>query len=437
MSLPSPKLRIGLFGAAPDTDNKGVSALFYSIVDGLSDRLPGAKFSVFDNGLGKRRITHQLTDTKFLDVDQIGARPGMRYYRNENLAMISLASGLKSIGAYLNSVVREIDSCDVVLDISGGDSFSDIYGVRRFMSTVRPKTSTLKRGIPLILLPQTYGPYYDPKLRETAVMAVKGANMAWARDLHSFEILKDMLGDRFNEEDHKCGVDFAFALRRKSAEDLLSDDLKRVMSRDGLNGPVVGLNVNGLVYNDPEAALTQYSFKADYREVIHKACQWLMESTDATLVLVPHVMSATASIESDPRASQIVFDRFSDKYGDRILISPTTLDQSHLKWLISQFDWFCGTRMHSTIASLSSGVPTAAIAYSDKTRGVFDTCNQGEQVFDPRILDTDEIVGKLTASFEHRVEIGESLKTSLPEIDKKLDYQISAITDRIATLVEG
>ena len=54
------------------------------------------------------------------------------------------------------------------------------------------------------------------------------------------------------------------------------------------------------------------------------------------------------------------------------MLSPD-LDASEVKWCISKLDWFVGSRMHATIAALSSGVPCAAIAYSRKFRGVFAT----------------------------------------------------------------
>jgi polysaccharide pyruvyl transferase WcaK-like protein len=437
MSLKNSAVKIGLFGAAPDTDNMGVSALFASTVGELTKLLPNARFTVFDNGLGKRQSRHQLTDTDFVEVDRIGARAGRRYYRPENLAVISFAAQFKSLGRMINSVIREIDSCDAILDVSGGDSFSDIYGAGRFNSTVRPKISTIRRGVPLILLPQTYGPYFDPKFRNIAVSAVKGAKMAWARDPNSYSKLKEMLGPDFDVERHKSGVDMAFALGIRSAEDLINDQLKAVLKRESVDGPVIGLNVNGLIYNDPDAAISQYGFKADYREIVHKFSDWVLNSTDATLVIVPHVMSAADSVESDPGASKMVADRFSDKFGNRLIVSPDTLDQNQTKWIISQMDWFCGTRMHSTIAALSTGVATSSVAYSDKTKGVFETCGQEAEVFDPRLSGTGEIVESLKSSFLRRKEIERSLASHLPEVKKSVDEQFSAIAECIMSVASN
>src|SRR5690606_6500133 len=341
-------------------------------------------------------------------------------------------SRLGALGAAFNSVIRDIDRFDVILDISGGDSFSDIYGAKRFLSVVRPKLIALKRKIPLILLPQTYGPYADPKFSAIANRAVQGADMAWARDPNSFDILKSMLGTHFDPKRHRSGVDFAFALGIRKADDLIGPVLARLIRERNESAPIVGLNVSGLIYNDPNAAYSRYGFKADYREIIHGFVHWLMQETDARLVLIPHVMSDPQYTESDYAACEKVAAQIAEDYQSRVFVSPSTLDQNQVKWLISKMDWFCGTRMHSTIAALSRGGPTAAIAYSDKTKGVFETCGQGSEVFDPRDLESGDVIAGLKASFLARKTIGERLVNILPSLNALVDDQLQIITNKIS-----
>ena len=129
--------------------------------------------------------------------------------------------------------------------------------------------------------------------------------------------------------------------------------------------------------------------------------------------------------------------RVEDKHKDRVFVSPDTFDQNQVKWLISNMDWFCGTRMHSTIAALSRGVPTSAIAYSDKTKGVFETCGQGREVFDPRTLDTKEMIEGLKSSFLRRGDLLASLEKSLPDIKRRVDEQLSIISNCILDIVNA
>lgn len=84
--------------------------------------------------------------------------------------------------------------------------------------------------------------------------------------------------------------------------------------------------------------------------------------------------------------------------------------------------------MHSTIAALSSGVPAAAIAYSPKTLGVFETCGQGAHVADPRpALETDGVVEQLWQSWTVRKEARQSLHATLPAVLRRAEEQMDAI----------
>ena len=107
---------------------------------------------------------------------------------------------------------------------------------------------------------------------------------------------------------------------------------------------------------------------------------------------MPHVISPGGARDCDVRACEELRTKLVDRFGGRVLCLPRGLDERETKWCVSRCAWFMGTRMHSTIAALGSGVPCASIAYSLKTLGVFETCGLGDQVADPREHDTGEIV---------------------------------------------
>jgi len=409
----------------------GVSALFASTVYEFRRHLPDCAFTVFDNALGVRMERFEIGDAHPTEVRLAGARAGRRYYLPENLAAMAAFSGLGRLGAVLNPNLRLIDACDAVLDVSGGDSFSDIYGRARFMSVVRPKLIAIARHVPLILLPQTYGPYANPRFRQLASFAVRHARMAWARDEHSFRNLRDMLGEAFDPGRHRCGVDLAFSLPPKDASRKLAPDTLQFLEPDGA-APLVGFNVSGLIYNGASSAKVQYGLKADYPEMILAFLTWLLETTNARLLLVPHVHASEHEVESDYAACRSVADRLPGGFGHRVHVLGGEPDQGELKWVISRTDWFCGTRMHSTIAALSSGVATAGVAYSDKMRGVFACCGQDRQVIDPRRLTTAEVVAGLEAAFSRRDAARRELAASLPAVMQQADRQVREILGVLA-----
>ena len=368
--------RIAIFGASPDTKNMGVSALLYSLLSGILEKLPHVEFVIFDNQLGKR-IGQLNVGDKDVSVTFYGARVGKRLYRQENLATMLFLSRFGRLGAFLNQGLRLIDECDAVIDVSAGDSFSDIYGLKRFNSIVWPKIIAKNRGKRLIFAPQTYGPYRDEQIKKKAAEVSVTADMCWARDLHSFEILKNLLGHHFSPEKHYCGVDMAFKLPFQDASLKISSEILHLINTKSEDTPLIGVNISGLIYQDKVSAKNNYHFIADYNMAVLNIVEDILLKSSANILFISHVMDQLGHYESDYAAAVDVRNKLPNHFQSRVFITPATLNQSEVKWVISHLDWFCGTRMHSTIASLSMTVPTSSISYSDKTKGVFETCGQG------------------------------------------------------------
>jgi polysaccharide pyruvyl transferase WcaK-like protein len=165
---------------------------------------------------------------------------------------------------------------------------------------------------------------------------------------------------------------------------------------------------------------------ADYRATVHGILDRLVSRTDAKIVLVPHVLTPPGHFESDFDACRAALATLGGRAQGRVLVAPE-LNASESKWLISKMDWFCGTRMHSTIAALSSGVPSAALAYSVKTRGVFETCGQGDHVAELRALEAPEVIESVWRSWEARTDAKLSLAAGLARVLEQADRQMDEI----------
>ncbi len=413
-------------GAAPDTGNLGVSALLESMLKGVSSRNK-AEYLILDHSKGIRKQKIHING-KELEVIYCGAKHGKRIYLPENFSNIRLSSKLSGWG---NPIAKKLLSANIMLDISGGDSFTDLYGSKRFRAITLPKLIAIENKIPLILMPQTYGPYADSKAKEIASFIVKSSYMAFARDEESFQVLKELLGEKFDEEKHIQGVDVAFLLDvRKPAVLPINkiNDWFKERSR-----PTIGINISGLIYNQIENSYSQYGLKANYKKVILLFIKKILEKTNANIVLIPHVLVEESNYESDLKASKEVVNSFTEDERKRIGLIENNYVASEVKWVISQTDWFCGTRMHSTIAGLSMGVPTSAIAYSIKTRRVFKTCGQEKQVIDPRELNTEDVVDGLWNCWIQKEKVKQQLANVLPEVMASANAQMDLICQKIST----
>lgn len=412
-------MKICVLGASPDTGNLGVSALMTSIVRGVHDRCADAQVTVFDNGLGQRHGTLRTTSGE-ITYQRLGIRLSRRVHLRESLANMQVSQRLGGMG---NPGVAAIADADAVWDVSGGDSFTDLYGDRRFRQVVDPKDLVLRIGTPLVLLPQTYGPFTDPARRRRARRIVGKALQAWARDIDSFERLDELLVN-VDPERHRCGVDLSFGMEPLEPTGRLPGRLTQWLDADRSH-PVVGLNVSGLLHN--QDARSQFSLSIDYRELISRLLRRLLDETDARIVLVPHVRGY--SFESDDVAVTDVAAAAPAGSSDRIEVVRDEFDASGMKWLISRLDWFNGTRMHATIAALSTGVPVSAVAYSDKTRGVFESCELADAVIDARAVTTDHALAAIWQSWQDRSAVRTHLAASVPRVRDAAHAQMDQIVD--------
>lgn len=414
-----------VFGCALDTGNLGVSALGHSVLDAVLRECQGdAQITLMDHTHG-----HGPLNGFGGHVARCGCRHSRRFYRPETLQTVRVLSGLwKGGGNYAAARLREADA---VLDISGGDSFTDLYGRHRFRSVTLPKLMALRLDKPLVLLPQTYGPFNSADARRVAARIVQGAAIAMARDQRSFALLQDLLGEAFDPARHRCGVDVAFLLPVEEPGPSAMPTRAAEWFADG-RSQVAGLNVSGLIYNDPQRARDDFGFVADYEALTRGLAEGLI-ARDARVLLVPHVVTPPGHYESDIEAAERLVASLPRAARERIAIAPSFTDPREVKGLIGKCDWFCGTRMHATIAGLSQGVPTAAVAYSIKTQGVFETCGQGEHVADPRHADTEEVVERLLASFDRREAARASLAEHLPSVRETAAAQMRAVAELIRT----
>ena len=127
--------KIGLFGLTFKSGNKGCSALAYSFLEILRKTI---------NKDDEIIVFSYLQNEEVVGYDEM----------NIKISPFSM-KGLKNI----RTINRKIKKCDIIFDFTEGDSFSDIYGIKRAVKVSLTKDMAIKNKVPLVLGPQTYGPY--------------------------------------------------------------------------------------------------------------------------------------------------------------------------------------------------------------------------------------------------------------------------------------
>jgi polysaccharide pyruvyl transferase WcaK-like protein len=287
---------------------------------------------------------------------------------------------------------------DLVGDVRGGDSFSDIYGLKRYaISFLMVWSVVLVKGT-IVQFPQTYGPYNSLIARVVAKFILRRSSVIIARDKESQRVAQELAG---SAHDVLLSPDVAFSLKSVRPERIEIDPpFDGAMPLD-----VIGLNINGLMYNGGYTRRNMFGLKMDYVVFLQKLVGTLLAEFAGELWLVPHTFAPHGNVESDNEASEKLRNDLPPELRRRVRIVTGDYDPHELKGIIGQFDFFVGSRMHSCIAALSQGVPCVGVAYSRKFVGVFETVGMVEWVVDARSTHQDEAVTRIVDLYQQRNEV--------------------------------
>jgi polysaccharide pyruvyl transferase WcaK-like protein len=322
--------------------------------------------------------------------------------------------GYKALANPFSSLHRTLARCDLVFDIGGGDSFSDIYAARRYWLIVGSKLAARRARGPLILSPQTIGPFHTAMARHAAVGAMAVAHRIFARDEASFEVLRELgVADR-----SALTTDVAFALPFEAAPDKNTRDLAM--------GPIkVGLNVSALLYRRDLATGDRIRLAVDYPALIDALLERVSREARAELHLVPHVLSAATPYEDDYKLAEELRQRFPDA-----VLPPRFSGPSEAKSYIAGLDLFAGSRMHATIAALSSGTAVVPLGYSRKFSGLFDSLG-----YDWNSDLTREDNATVLARFDRALADLPALRSSALAANAEAQRRLGSYRDELEALV--
>jgi colanic acid/amylovoran biosynthesis protein len=293
---------------------------------------------------------------------------------------------------------RWAKDCDVVLDISAGDSFADIYGARRFAFNVLAKFAVFLSRTPMIMSPQTIGPFTRSWARFAAGFMMRRADVVIARDNLSTDYLA-----QFKLKNTLEATDVAFRLPYVQ-QAAFSDSKTHV-----------GINVSGLLYNGGYTRSNDFGLKSDYKDFTRQLIAGIVANSENQLHLIGHVNSETMQVEDDYRVAESLAQEFPGT-----IVAPRFANPSEAKNYISRLSFFCGARMHACIAAFSSGVPVVPIAYSRKFIGLFGTLGY-KHVADCKSQSSDEIITLIMTSLANRKALKSEVDRGRKLAEQKLD----------------
>lgn len=414
-------MKILLLGASFLTDNMGVGALAAGSVKSIVTGCPGAEIVVLDYAR-EGAVFSVPVGRQTVSIPLVNLRFSKKIYLKNNIVPllgIALVRRLLPFPAWGRSIaesnpsLREITRADLCLAISGGDSFSDIYGLPRLLYVSLPQILILLLGKRLVLLPQTIGPFGGRLARSIARFIVRKAERVYSRDQQGVSAARSLAGGSAEHDRVRFCYDVGFALDpiappRVECEGLTLDSPR--------SAPLVGLNVSGLLYMGGYSRKNMFGLAVNYPDLVNALIDLFVTRLNAPVLLVPHVFGSEAGGESDSAICKKLFRDLAERYPGRLGWIAGKYDQNQIKHIIGQCDFVVGSRMHACIAALSQGVPAMAIAYSDKFIGVMETIGVPSLVMDPRKMTQEDILQHVSRVFAERQAVRRQLEQIMPAV---------------------
>jgi len=398
-----------------------IGALTGGVIRSILSWNPDAEITLLDYGDEEDRALH-LHEGRPISISIANIRFSKKFYLKNNIALLLLkALLLRVLPAHTrakvierNPALRSIQEARIVGSIAGGDSFSDIYGISRFLYLGLPQLLVLIMGKPLVQLPQTYGPFKGRMVRAIARYILKRSVLVYSREANGFRHVES-LGLKTNTPKWGFCYDLGCVLEPAPLADL---DFSELTSGKQNSDFLAGVNVSGLLAMGGYSRKNMFGLRADYVALIEELITYLIEEKGGSVLLIPHVLGDHG--EGDSKACRGAYERLHSAFPGRLAILERKCNSNELKSIIGRCDLFLGSRMHACIAAASQCVPTVSLSYSEKFAGVMETLGVESLVADLRTMDERQVLEVVRFAVEHRDNLRAHLEKRIPDVHAKV-----------------
>lgn len=161
-------------------------------------------------------------------------------------------------------------------------------------------------------------------------------------------------------------------------------------------------------------------------EAVKNLMEYILAETAYDVVLVPHVVMPA---DNDYEVLNSLKDDF---VSERVILISDKHSAKQYKYIISRARLCVAARTHVTIAAYSSGVPTLAIGYSTKARGIAKDLGFSECVIDISDERLDErLVEKFKVLLEKEADLRKKLDACMSS------YKKNVFSERMTVITRG
>lgn len=345
--------------------NKGAELMLYAALYKMRSVFPAARFAMTPNPVS---APYQK-------------RAELGFYQNASLQRFKIQWG--PLASLVPGKIREMfgivlsKEINVVLD-AAGFSYSDQWGLGATSELARSSKRWKKHGATVILLPQAFGPFTTPKIRDALKKAAENTDLIFARERESYQHLVDVLGER---PQIKIAPDFT---------NLLSGIVPDTFDRKS--------NRFCVVPNYRMIDKTTQGQSEAYLPFLINCVQYLLDKEQAPFLLIH---------EGDNDLM------LAKKIAEKVKGNVPIIKEDHplkIKGILGACEGVISSRFHGLVSALSQGVPSLATGWSHKYQMLFE-----DYGFDEGLMDVLKSEAEIKAKIDMIID---------PEAKKNLQKEL-------------
>jgi len=300
-----------------------------------------------------------------------------------------------------NNILNSLYEADIIVVCGGG-----FLGGKKFDSLLHLYQIHVnnKFNKPVYIIGTSIEPIHSRIIKGITEKVLKKVDYIFAREYVTYEYLKT-----FMPNNKICLIpDMAFMLEDKKFNFEFLDSLKKKNKR------IIGITVRK--WNFPNSSNKRLAMD-NYVNELANTVDYFIENENIIFIYIPQVIVFHGN---DSDIAKLLKDKISEKNREFFVIREDDWSPYEIKSLISNFDGFVGTRMHSNIFATSMRIPTVAIAYEQKTNGIMRTLDLDNYVVDIEKITSEELINKIKTMLSNDKLIRNHLNSKIINIRKEV-----------------
>ena len=322
-------------------------------------------------------------------------------------------------------ILTKYCEADIILS-AGGHHLADINGLVSFFRQWYQLLLAIVIGKPTVIYAQTVGPFnhFPHLLKFLTKFVLNRTKLIMVREEGSKNVVINDL--KVTRPPIHVTADSAFLLN--PAEPAKINEILTNEGIDESNGrPLIGITVYHAKYHgysNPEEKFIEY------KEIMAKIADYLIEKLDATVIFIPMEMQYEADIPLIINIIDIMHHR------NKVKVLRNTYTSKETMGIIGRLDLFIGAKTHSIIFSLVECVPTLCFAYHRKAKEFMEMFGINDYAYDIATLDFQRIIKDVEELISNKRDIKKQMELKIQDVRHKASMNVKLVRNLVLEEVQ-